>query len=137
MKHVVVTTAVINKNDEVLILRRAEGGSNPGRWNFPGGSYDEEDRLLAVAAARETKEESDLDLSNLRFVGMVPYSHYDLFFFFCDEFEGKVKINFESSEYKWISIDEINDYDFPIDANGDGEMLEPEIVGKIKRFINE
>ena len=65
MKLIVVATAICNDKNEVLLLRRAKGKSWEGKWNFPGGKYDPEDKSLAVGAKREVFEESGLTINNL------------------------------------------------------------------------
>ena len=50
---------VYNKKTKKYLLIQSEKAK---RWGFPKGRYEEEDGTLLVAAARETKEESNLDV---------------------------------------------------------------------------
>jgi hypothetical protein len=33
-----------------------------------------------------------------------------LYLYLCDDFDGDIKLNFEHSDHKWITVDEIDDY---------------------------
>lgn len=49
----------------VLLLQRAAGDSNPGKWEPPGGAVDDEDSSILHAAARELWEEAGLEASHV------------------------------------------------------------------------
>jgi len=57
---------VLNSKDEVLLLKR--GGTaqwQPNKWGFPGGKIEAGETPL-TAAIRETKEETELDVTNTK-----------------------------------------------------------------------
>jgi 8-oxo-dGTP pyrophosphatase MutT (NUDIX family) len=56
-----------------LLCKRSKKGSFPGMWSVPAGKIEEGEETR-VAAVREFKEETDLDLNpdNLKFTGMLP-----------------------------------------------------------------
>ena len=56
---------IFNENDEVLLQRR--GGS--GKWGFPGGAI-EIGETPEMAAIREAKEETGLDVEVLELLGI-------------------------------------------------------------------
>jgi 8-oxo-dGTP diphosphatase len=114
MKLIVVATAICNDKNEVLLLRRAKGKSWEGKWNFPGGKYDPEDKSLAVGAKREVFEESGLTINNLTFIGKVNFDKLDVYFYWSNDFSGDVKINDESDEFQWVKLSNLLEYDFPM-----------------------
>jgi len=56
MRHVIVSAAVIERDDAFLLTRRAAGAHLEGRWEFPGGKQ-EPGESLETALAREIQEE--------------------------------------------------------------------------------
>lgn len=101
------------RNKRFLALRRSKTSSWGGYWNFPGGSVDPGE-FAPGAAVRELEEESGLTVSedDIEFFGTVEVSDKMLYFFVTTEAKGEVAINNESSEYAWITTDEIPDYEF-------------------------
>lgn len=64
-KHIVSAAAiVINDQNEILLIRGPERG-----WEMPGGQV-EEGESLHMAAIREVKEESGVDIEIIRFCGL-------------------------------------------------------------------
>ena len=63
-KHFISATIVINKHDEILLIKGPRRG-----WEMPGGQV-EEGESLKVAAIRETKEESGVDIEIIKFCGV-------------------------------------------------------------------
>jgi 8-oxo-dGTP diphosphatase len=116
MKKIVVATVVLNKNDEILLLQRASGKSWGGRWNFPGGKYDSTDKDLMSAAKRETQEEAGITVSDLEFMGKVRYKSFDMYIYSTRTYEGEVKINDESDDFKWVKANELSEYEFPMNG---------------------
>ena len=53
---------VVNKKDEVLILKRSKKGSFPGVWALPGGR-GEPGESPEETAIREVREETKIQLS--------------------------------------------------------------------------
>ncbi len=51
---------VYNKKTNKFLLIQSEKAQ---RWGFPKGRYEEEDGTLLVAASRETKEETNLEVN--------------------------------------------------------------------------
>ena len=56
MPPIVVTAAVIERGDEVLVTRRPQGVHLAGHWEFPGGKCDPGESLHACMI-RELREE--------------------------------------------------------------------------------
>ena len=51
----------VTKDEEILLIRRGNGGDYPQTWAVPGGHQDEKDADLESAARRECKEETRND----------------------------------------------------------------------------
>lgn len=56
MRHVIVSAAVIERDDAFLLTRRSEGAHLAGTWEFPGGKQEPGESLEA-ALVREIAEE--------------------------------------------------------------------------------
>lgn len=99
--------------DRVLILKRSPESPSPNKWNFPGGSI-EEGEAVPEGAARELYEESGLekDLEELRYLGHKEVRSLNLYFYAAYFENPEVEINRESTEYKWVNLDEIMEHDF-------------------------
>ena len=56
---------VLDSQERVLLLKRSEEvGYGANRWSIPGG-HIQEDETFEEGAIRETKEETNLEVSNL------------------------------------------------------------------------
>ena len=64
---------LVKVDDKCLLCKRNKKGSFPGMWSVPAGKIEEGEETR-VAAIREFKEETDLELNpdNLKFTGMLP-----------------------------------------------------------------
>ena len=101
--------AILNKRDEVLILKRPPGDDwAPDKWCFPGGKLDENETPL-TAAIRETKEETTLDVRKLKIIFLnldnriAPY--------YTRHYTGNVQIDFEHTDWTWVARADIETYD--------------------------
>ncbi len=109
---------LIRRGDSILLVkRRNEPGK--GLWSIPGGVL-ELGETLEAAAKREAKEETGveitvdslLDVYNLiknDEAGRIRY-HYVLINYLAHYVEGELKLNDESSDIKWVKLDELNRY---------------------------
>ncbi len=111
-----VVRMILKKDDMILILKRTNTSHRTGCWNLPGGKVDF-GNSLEEACLRELKEETNLNAVSYRFINYqdtLPVEnakkHY-LNLYFEIDFTGKILLNEESSEYKWISPEEIPHYD--------------------------
>ena len=66
LKPGVGTAVIVRKDGKVLFAKRLK---NPGynKWHFPGGSIEAFEEI-EVAGARETKEETNIDIKNIKIV---------------------------------------------------------------------
>lgn len=110
---------VMNKNGQVLLgLRNSDATladsdlHGEGTWTFPGGKFDFGDGLFE-GAARELKEETDLDLISAEIASIsnerADTAHYVTLGFKATEWRGEVK-TMEPEEiirWEWFSFDEL------------------------------
>lgn len=66
-RHAAVAAVLrVTQEPELLFIKRAEAPGDPwsGHMAFPGGRFEAGDASLADTAMRETREETDVDISN-------------------------------------------------------------------------
>ena len=100
---------ILNSNDEVLLLKRSPGDYwCDGMWGYRGGKIDTGE-TPEEAAIRETKEEANLDVS-----GLVPITlklDRPLGMYYTRSYSGTVKIDFEHTDWLWVSRNDIENYE--------------------------
>jgi 8-oxo-dGTP diphosphatase len=117
MKHDEVISVAIVKNEQqqFLIARRQAGQHLAGKWEFPGGKV-EEGETLEIAMVRELKEEVGLTAIDYTLFDSLTFQ-YDqlaltLHFYLVNHFSGTAK-GLEGQELKWVSLAELDNYEFP------------------------
>lgn len=122
MEAKVAVSTVIYKltkgGEELLVLKRSDNG----QWNFPGGKVEPPENL-AEAASREVLEETGLEVNPHRIISVFSNGTDDGGTFVFVMFEtnvyrfGKVKLNREHTEYRWVTrqqlVDEIAPHALP------------------------
>ena len=106
---------VFNENNEVLIVERSPAvESFAGYWCFPGGGADEGE-TATECAVRETFEETSIKVNPDTLIYLdtiIKDEDKEIYFFASTDWEGEVEIDWESSDYKWISPSEIRSLKF-------------------------
>jgi mutator protein MutT len=110
----VVTAAVIERGERLLVTRRQRGVHLEGHWEFPGGKCDAGE-TLAACMARELREELDVDAT----VGeeMLTTTHeyedrrVELHFFRCQIAGSPTPL--QGQEMRWVSREELSGLQFP------------------------
>ena len=101
--------ALIIKDGKFLLLKRATRVFD-GYWTLPGG-HVEENETSEKAVKREIKEETNLDFEPIFFKKYNEnFPEFDWkaeVKIFYGKFKGNIKIDKESSKFKWFSLDEI------------------------------
>lgn len=115
MKEIVVTCAIILKDDKLLIARRLDGTHLENKWEFPGGKI-EKGESMKNALKRELKEELGIEAVIGKYFETGAFDYEDrkivLHSFFVKEFSGEIITN-AHEEVRWVMIDELSCYDFP------------------------
>ena len=109
-----VNAIVFNDRGEILLGRR----SDDGLWGLPAGAIDPGEQP-AEAAARETWEETGVEVEVERIVGVGAYPalypngdqcYYVSIWFRCRAVGGEARVNDEeSTEVRWFAYDELPD----------------------------
>ena len=122
MTTIVVTAAVVERDDTFLVTRRQKGAHLEGYWEFPGGKCDAGESL-AACLARELREELDVDarVGDEMFTTTHAYAErkVELHFFRCEVYgEPRPQIG---QEMRWVRRDELGTLDFP---PADAELIQ-------------
>lgn len=109
---------MVKNGDEVLLGHRCKdyddtgGIYEPDSWTFPGGKQEYEETIIE-GAIRETKEETNLDISDLEIFSAIddiqPNKHYITIQLIANKFEGELK-NLEPtkhSEWRWFKLNNL------------------------------
>jgi A/G-specific adenine glycosylase len=100
---------------QLLIQRRPDEGLLGGLWEFPGGKQEDGESMEA-ACAREVKEELGVDVAVEEpfYTLSHAYSHFKitLHAFRC-RIEAGTPESREGQPFRWIGLDELDDYAFP------------------------
>ena len=113
----VVSIALINNYDQVLIAKRPNNKHLAGFWEFPGGKV-EKDETPENALIREVKEELNVNINN-KCIAPVSFSEFDytnfhllLLLYICRRWEGE-PITMEENELKWVKPSMLRKYKMP------------------------
>ena len=113
----VVSIALINNYDQVLIAKRPNNKHLAGFWEFPGGKV-EKDETPENALIREVKEELNVDINN-KCIAPLSFSEFDyknfhllLLLYICRRWEGK-PLTMEENELKWVKPSMLRKYKMP------------------------
>ncbi len=104
---------IITRNDQVLLVKR-KGVHGAGSWSTPGGHLDFGESP-EVCAAREAKEEVDLNVVNIRFRAITndvfesDGKHYISIWMDGESLSGEPKISadYEVAELGWFTWDSL------------------------------
>ena len=114
---IVVSIALINDNDEILLSKRPENKFLPGFWEFPGGKV-EIGEAPKDALIREIKEELNIDIND-KCIAPLSFSEFDykefqllLLLYVCRRWEGK-PMPMESNELSWVKPNMLRQFKMP------------------------
>lgn len=101
---IVAKVVLIDQKDRVLMLKRSDYMEKfAGEWDLPGGHL-KADESLVDGLARETKEETQLDVRDPVFLVKMNNLH----FFFAAYDSQEVKISHEHTDYKFFEKSELD-----------------------------
>lgn len=114
MNPIIVTAAVIFKDDKILISQRLPDKNEGLKWEFAGGKL-EEGETPEVCLKREIKEELNLDIA-VNDIFKVVYHEYGnitilLLAYHCDLLGGNIKAA-DCNDYRWVAKNEMKDFVF-------------------------
>lgn len=140
--HRVALTSIVYRSDmKFLIVRRAlDKKVYPGKWTVPGGGLNVDDYInrpptsggdqwydvLEDALRREVREETNIEMEKPKYLCDISFIQKNgtpviVLSYYAPYVSGIVKLDSENIDYKWVSVDELQDYD-----------LIPGIVDEIK-----
>ena len=121
MRSTRIITAFIKNNDKILILKRSDKvRSMKGLWSGVSGII-ENDEIPTNRAKIEIFEEVGIKENKINLVKSVEkikisspqYENHEqeVFPFLFETNETEIKLNWENSEYKWINVNELKNYE--------------------------
>lgn len=148
--HRICSTAIICKDGKYLIVKRSPNKKVfPLKWTVPGGGLEVSDYInipktttdawyfaIENSLKREIKEEVGLETDKLKYLLDLVFIRSDnipvaTLSFYCEWKSGKVKLNEENIDYKWVTFEEAKSYDLI-----EGILKEIEMVDKILKGEN-
>lgn len=126
IQYVLIVKGLLKKNNRILILKRHPNSKgNPNCWELPGGKVESGENF-DKALIREFKEETNLNIKINDLIDVNqeknPQRIYIAIIMNVSIASGYIKISDEHIDWKWISIDEIQNL---------------EISGWLKTLVNE
>jgi 8-oxo-dGTP diphosphatase len=107
-----VTCAILIKNGQILIARRAHG-ERAGLWEFPGGKV-QQGETAEECIVRELKEELNITVFPGRELPAVLQHYSDrtirLIPFICEEWSGVISLTVHD-KLEWTTLSHISNYD--------------------------
>ena len=114
---IVVSIALVNEFNEILLSKRPKNKHLGGYWEFPGGKI-EANEAPEQALIREIKEELNIDINN-KCIAPLSFSEFDykefqllLLLYICRRWEGE-PMSMENNELKWVKPNMLRKYKMP------------------------
>lgn len=127
-----VVCALIMKDGKCLIARRNKDDHLKGKWEFPGGrrqGLEDEKKTLDRAFKEIFHIKTDIKDYVTHSICEYPGHIVDLKLYECDYISGDFDLSIHS-EYKWVNIEELLDYDL-----ADADVILSKFL--IKKYIEE
>lgn len=149
--HRVTATCAVYKDDKFLITRRSlEKKFLPGIWHVPGGGLSTDDyislpkagqdqvyNVLSIGLRREIKEEVNIEIDNPEYLIDLAFIKPDgvpvlNISFFAPYLGGEIKLDADTMDYKWVTLDELKNFDLIKGLENEIKMVD-EILKKRKK----
>jgi len=147
--HRITSTAIIVKDGKYLITQRSLAKKAfPGKWHVPGGGLETNDYIktpknkdtqwyfaLTRSLEREIMEEVNLKLKKLNYLLDLAFIRPDgipvlVLSFWAFWKSGKVKLDQDNIDYKWVTLKEAKQYDLIAGIGEEIEMVDKLLKGK-------
>ena len=148
--HYIVATCIVVKDGKFLIAKRSEEEERwPGRWTVPGGKLEKDEymkrphdtkegqwyNVFEDLVRREVKEEVGLDIKNIKYLTSLAFKREDgvptiIVSLYADNDEGAITLSDELTDYRWITIEEAENYDLIDGIYEELEMLDRVLKGE-------
>ncbi|WP_378954134.1 8-oxo-dGTP diphosphatase MutT [Pelosinus sp. sgz500959] len=134
-----VTSAIIIKDNKILITQKGLQGRFAKKWEFPGGKIDAGE-TPEECIVRELFEELQIRIEVDAFFGKCIHKYPEgeniVLAYFCTWHSGNITLT-EHSAYQWVTVEELSQYDFtPADILL-ADKLQLEIKGKSIFSLND
>lgn len=110
----VAAALIENKDGKLLIARRAQGKSQAGLWEFPGGKLEEGESPEACLV-RELLEEMNIVIAPSAYFGTNDYDYGSvqirLHAYRAVYLSGEINLQ-DHDEFRWVDIEELPDFEF-------------------------
>lgn len=116
MKVIDISIAIVkNQQGDFLIALRPDDVHQGGKWEFPGGKVESQESAQQ-AMMRELIEEVGIVATQYQLFEKLFFDYGDkqlnLHFYLIEQFTGEA-ISKEGQPIKWVSKQQLQDYDFP------------------------
>ena len=148
--HYIVATCIVVKDGKFLIAKRSEEEERwSGRWTVPGGKLEKDEymkrphdtkegqwyNVFEDLVRREVKEEVGLDIKNIKYLTSLAFKREDgvptiIVSLYADSDEGAITLSDELTDYRWITIEEAENYDLIDGIYEELEMLDRVLKGE-------
>ena len=112
---VVVAAAVVVRDGQVLLTRRAEGQHLAGLWEFPGGKL-EDGESPEEALVRECQEECGIEVAVTEILDVTHHRYPEkevlLLFYRCELRSGEVR-HLQVADHAWVARADLDNYPLP------------------------
>ncbi len=114
MQILIVTAAIIQHNDHILIAQRKENVDQALKWEFPGGKL-EPGESPEQCLVREIQEELGLSIEVMKIFDVISHNYGDrhiiLLCYLCRLIAGAAQA-LDCRDFKWVLAGELHLYDF-------------------------
>ena len=110
-----VKLILVNKRDEILLLKRSRNLSRPLGWDFPGGGVDKGENF-ETATIRELYEETGIQIDSLELLGSEladDNGEAVIVGAYATTNHTEVCLSWEHEIYEWLTLDEVDSLELP------------------------